>query len=88
APVHLANPFADYLAYLRESNTQVRPFYELEKTGAFRGAGTAEGVQFTRARLAAGAQMLLNMWYTAWLDSADIPADERGRAPHKPAAAH
>ena len=75
APVHLAHPFEDYLHYLHESNSQVRPFYQLEKTGAFRGAGTPAGVQFTRARMAAGAQMLLNMWYTAWVDSAESGAD-------------
>jgi hypothetical protein len=25
---------------------------------------------FTEQRLAAGSQMLLNLWYTAWIDSA------------------
>jgi hypothetical protein len=56
----------------------VRPFYDLEKTGAFRGTGTPAGVQFTRQRLAAGAQMLLDMWYTAWIDSADVTAQGNG----------
>jgi hypothetical protein len=79
-PVHLDHPFEDYVRYLRESNAQVRPFYELEKTGAFRGAGTPEGIQFTRARLAAGAQMLLNMWCTAWLDSAEAGAEAPSNA--------
>ena len=81
APVHLDHLFEDYMRYLQESNSQVRPFYELEKTGAFRDAGTAEGVQFTRARMAAGAQMLLNLWYTAWIDSGEPGAD----APPNPA---
>jgi hypothetical protein len=85
APAHVDHPFEDYIAYLRQSNAQVRPFYDLEKTGAFRGAGTPEGLQFTRARLAAGAQMLLDMWYTAWVDSAEQPNDIRGGdAQHKP----
>ncbi|MBV8206566.1 MAG: nuclease [Acidobacteria bacterium] len=70
-PVRLDHPFQDYVQYLRDSNALIRPFYELEKKGAFRAAGTPEGVEFTRARLAAGAQMLLNMWYTAWVESGE-----------------
>jgi hypothetical protein len=57
------------MQFLRDSNSQVQRFYELEKTGAFKDRGTPEGLAFTRARLAAGAQMLLNLWYTAWLES-------------------
>jgi hypothetical protein len=68
-PVKLENPFKDYVKYLWDSNAQVEKFYQLEKTGAFKDAGTPEGLAFTRDRLAAGAQMLANMWYTAWLES-------------------
>jgi hypothetical protein len=85
APVHLDHPFEDYMHYLHESNLQVRPFYDLEKTGAFRGAGTPEGVQFTRARMAAGAQMLLNLWYTAWVDSGE-PVPDGPPNPARPRA--
>src|SRR5581483_499950 len=72
-PVKLQHPFDDYMAYIRESNGQVKRLYQLEKTGAFKDAGTPEGVEFVRARMAAGAQMLLNLWYTAWLESAVEP---------------
>lgn len=81
APTRLADPWHDYLRYLRDSNAQVRPLYALEKTGAFRGAGTEEGIEFVKARLAAGSQMLLDMWYTAWLESAEpVPAPPNQRS--------
>lgn len=70
APTRLQHPFKDYISYLRESQSEVEHLYELEKAGAFRGAGTPEGVEFVRQQLGRGTQMLLNMWYTAWLESA------------------
>src|SRR5262249_11829287 len=69
-PVKLNNVFHDYVAYLKQSLALVPTVYELEKKGALEGKGTPESVEFTRQRLAAGAQMLANMWYTAWLESA------------------
>jgi hypothetical protein len=73
APVKLEHPFQDYMQYIRDSNALVEKFYQLEKAGAFKDAGTPEGLEFTRSRLAAGSQMLLNLWYTAWLESAVEP---------------
>jgi S1/P1 Nuclease len=70
APEHLADPFARYIAYLRASNALVEKVYELEKAGGFRDQGSREAFDFTTQRLAAGSQMLVNLWYTAWLDSA------------------
>lgn len=65
----LADPFHDYLKYLWDSNAQVEKLYQIEKTGAFKDAGTTVGLAFLNARLAAGTQMLANMWYTAWVES-------------------
>jgi hypothetical protein len=73
APERLGDPFADYVAYLRESNRQVEKVYALEKAGGFTGKGSPEAFDFTTHRLAAGSQMLLSLWYTAWLDSAIKP---------------
>jgi hypothetical protein len=70
APERLTDPFQQYVAYLRESHAQVETVYALEKAGGFSGKGSAEAFTFTTRRLAAGSQMLLNLWYTAWLDSA------------------
>jgi dihydroorotate dehydrogenase len=39
------------------------------------GAGTAESREFTAERLAAGASMLRDMIYTAWLESGKPVAD-------------
>jgi hypothetical protein len=70
APERRTDPFQQYVAYLRASNGQVETVYALEKAGGFSGKGTPEAFTFTTQRLAAGSQMLLNLWYTAWLDSA------------------
>jgi hypothetical protein len=47
----------------------------LDKAGGFAGAGTAESREFTAERLAAGASMLRDMIYTAWLESANPVPD-------------
>jgi hypothetical protein len=70
-PVALGDVFNDYMAYLRHSNTLVEQTYQLEKAGAFAGAGTPEGKTFVDQQLAAGAIELRNMIYTAWLKSAE-----------------
>jgi hypothetical protein len=66
----LVDPFADYVSYLRKSNRLVERVYQLEKVGGFENAGSAESRQFTAEWLAAGAIMLRDMIYTAWINSA------------------
>jgi hypothetical protein len=80
APRRLVDPFAGYVEYLRESNRQVETVYALEKAGGFTGKGSPEAFAFTAHRLAAGSQMLLDLWYTAWLDSATNPEATPGPA--------
>ena len=67
----LSDPFQDYLKFLRGSHSLVEKLYQLDKAKAFDGAGTPEGRRFVAEDMAAGAQMLVNMWYTAWLESAE-----------------
>jgi hypothetical protein len=67
--------FDAYVAYLRQSATYVEKVYQLEKAGGFQGAGTPESREFTAERLAAGASMLRDMIYTAWLESAKVVPD-------------
>jgi hypothetical protein len=67
--------FDTYVAYLRQTGTSVEKVYQLEKAGGFVGAGTPESRDFTAARLAAGASMLRDMIYTAWLESAKPVSD-------------
>ncbi|MGD0521540.1 MAG: S1/P1 nuclease [Terracidiphilus sp.] len=67
--------FLSYVAYLRHSATCVERVYQLEKAGGFVGAGSAESREFTAERLAAGASMLRDLIYTAWLKSAEPVPD-------------
>jgi hypothetical protein len=69
-PAVLGDVFEDYVKYLRHSNSLVEETYQLEKAGAFAGAGTPEGKAFVDERLAAGAIELRDMIYTAWVKSA------------------
>jgi hypothetical protein len=83
-PTQLGNPWMDYQGYMKQSLAQIEPLYQLEKTGGFKAQGTPEGRDFVKQRLAAGAQMLANMWYTAWMESAVDPPDPYAPKP-KPA---
>jgi len=67
--------FDAYVAYLRHSQSYVERVYQLEKAGGFAGAGSVESRAFTAERLAAGASMLRDMIYTAWLKSAEPVRD-------------
>jgi len=81
APVQLKDPFSDYLAYLNESHGLVEQVYAIEKSGGFKGKGTPEAFAFTTHRLAVGSQMLLNLWYTAWIESAQPAPEHQPPAP-------
>ena len=83
-PRLLKNPFQDYLNYLWDSHSYVERVYQLEKAGGFDGEGTPESREFIRQRMAAGAQMLRDMWYSAWIQSAQDPPPY---TPPKPATA-
>lgn len=76
APRELQHPFKDFVSYLKVSNSDVEQLYQLYKDGGFCGHGSAKARAFTEARLAAGAAMLRDMVYTAWLKSAE-PLPER-----------
>jgi hypothetical protein len=68
--------FTQYVQYLRDSNGLVEKTYELEKAGAFKQA-TPEGREFVTGRLAAGGQELVDLWYSAWVESAKIPPSNK-----------
>ena len=80
SPERLNDPFAQYIAYLKKSNSLVENVYALEKAGGFTGKGSPAALNFTTQRLTAGSQMLLDLWYTAWLESA-VPAPEHAPTP-------
>jgi len=84
APEKIDDVFAGYLAYLKHSHDLVDNLYDLEKAGGFAGKGTPASLEFTEQRLAAGAQMLVNLWYTAWMESAvPLPAEHPAPVPAK-----
>jgi hypothetical protein len=70
-PVVINDVFAEFLKFVRHSNSLVEKVYQLDKTGAFTGAGTPEGKAFADQCIANGAIELRDMIYTAWVRSAD-----------------
>jgi len=57
-------------AYLRTSFGQLDRLYEIDKATPFQAeTSTAEQKAFASARLAAGAEMLRDIWWTAWVTS-------------------
>ncbi len=59
-------------AYLDESNDLVERLYELEKDVGFDPADPhPEASAFALERLTAGAEMLRNVWYAAWMNSGE-----------------
>ncbi|MGB0124303.1 MAG: nuclease [Silvibacterium sp.] len=70
-PVHpVSDEWDAYLAYLRHTGSLTERLYQLDKEHGFDGAGTPAGKQFTAERLAAGASMLRDLIYSAWIASA------------------
>ena len=71
APVQpVGDEFDAYMAYLHHTAMLVGRVYQLDKDHGFDGAGTPVSRQFTAEQLAAGASMLRNLIYAAWLESA------------------
>lgn len=67
----LEKPRQEIWDYLRRSNKLVEQLYILDKQQKFNAAtASAEHKKFASERLAAGAQMLRDLWWTAWLTSA------------------
>jgi hypothetical protein len=83
-PQSITHPFRDYMQYLYDSHDLVEKSYQLEKQGGFDGEGTPASRQFIRQRLAAGATMLRNMWYSAWIQSGE-QGDTKGALKPVPA---
>ena len=81
SPAHLNDPFHDYINYLKSSFALVEPLYQIEKRGGFADSGSDEGREFVRKQFAAGSQMLVDLWYTAWVDSEKMPPPYMPPAP-------
>jgi hypothetical protein len=70
-PRELQNVRAEVLAYLRRSHVRLETLYELDLVEPW-GADTrgAAHREFAIERLAAGANMLRDIWWSAWVESA------------------
>ena len=68
---HVMTPFPDSLrAYLMRSHDELERLYQLDKAQRFDEMTTSpESKRFVAERLAAGAEMLRDVWYTAWVTS-------------------
>lgn len=65
-PVKTGNPWSDVIKWIDESNGQVIPAYELEKSGKL---DQAEGKAFIEGRLRRGGEMLGVLYAAAWKSS-------------------
>jgi hypothetical protein len=71
SPRYLPDVRAAVLEHLLQSHSRLERLYELDQIEAF--SRTTQGAahrEFAIERLAAGANMLRDLWWTAWLDSA------------------
>ena len=60
------------MSYLHASNAEVERMYEIDKAHPFEAQTTApENKTWVTDRLAAGARMLRDLWWTAWVTSAE-----------------
>jgi len=74
APRRIDAPRAAIMEFVRASHGQLERLYELDKQGPFSDAPTsAEHKQFVVERLAFGTLMLRDLWWTAWVTSAETP---------------
>jgi hypothetical protein len=75
APSHLkGDVFKLILAYLDESGSNVEDIYKLDKRGGFADPHDQEARKMVYSRITAGAQMLRDLIYRAWLESALLVA--------------
>jgi hypothetical protein len=65
--------FRAVVAYIQDGNSAVEPLYRLEKEGKLAASGdiSPEGKAFLEGQLVKGAQMLGNIWLTAWQNATE-----------------
>lgn len=75
APVSRSDFFATALDHIRTANSFVETLYRLDRDGGFSLFAPIDPAAhaFTTDRLAAGASMLRDLWWSAWKTSAEKP---------------
>jgi hypothetical protein len=80
APVLRTDYFQAGLDLIRGSHERVEELYRLDRDGAFRYPPVSEaGKRFTAQRLAAGATLIRDLWWSAYLNSAAPKQRARAR---------
>ncbi len=81
APKQISDGFKSAVAFIRESNALVEDVYQLDKSGGFDPIKPvrADAKSFAVGRLAAGSSFLRDLWWSAWVNSAQ--PRRRGLAP-------
>ena len=73
SPRILDNPFDAVMEYLYSSSAKVEELYQLHKDGAFKeNPLNPKGKEFINQSASRGSQMLLDLWYTAYIKSKDL----------------
>lgn len=62
--------FKTALAFVQQTNGLVETLYRIDRDHGLDGAGSEEARQFTIGRLAAGASLLRDLWYSCYVNSA------------------
>ena len=71
-PEQLSNVWESIKQYLDQSFSELEPVYEMEKSGEFNPENPrGKGTEFIAAELARASMMLADLWYSAWLESAE-----------------
>ncbi len=81
APKRLQDPFAAIVAHLDQAQSHVEQVYRLEKSGALADKEHREARELVYQQVAAGARLLRDLTYTAWVNRDETPAYSRD--PHQ-----
>jgi hypothetical protein len=74
APLQVrADYFSAAVELIRNSNGMVETLYRIDRDGGFEGAGTDEARELAASRIAAGASLMRDLWWSTWLNSAEPP---------------
>lgn len=73
---YLDNPWRDILKYSLDSRNYVEDVYRLDLRHAFENKNDREARELVLKRIAAGAEFLRDLTYTAWIDSAKAAPPE------------
>jgi hypothetical protein len=79
APRLRSDYFAEAIGMVRKSNELVEPLYRIDRDGGFdlfRRPPSPEGVVFASERIAAGAALLRDLWWSTW-KSSEKPAKRK-----------